>query len=132
MTFEEFIAPAAPVASRANLSKVDPSFLYVEGQMEQAKVWMYGCDKYTKITGKDARYNWQKLWGNNTVTICVASILRHTFDIMRGNPRDKESGLLNAACIKCNCDMLIKYLYDTGVCTDPFTYDGKIYNEKDK
>jgi hypothetical protein len=92
-------------AKRFNSGKVDLSLLPVDACMEEAKVWMSGADKY-------GRNNWEKLWGDDTTNVVMASLLRHAFAILAGETHDPESGLLHAAHLRCNAAMLIKYEKD--------------------
>ena len=89
-------------AKRFNKDKIDLSLLPRHALEEEAKVWMFGAEKY----GRD---NWKKLWGDNTVRICSASLLRHAHAIASGELFDKESGLPHAAHIRCNAAMIIEY-----------------------
>ena len=63
---------------------------------------MAGAEKYD-------RNNWKKLWGDQTVEVVMASLLRHAFAIQKGEMLDEESGLPHAAHIRCNAAMLIRY-----------------------
>ncbi len=89
-------------ANRFNADKIDLSLLPVKACEEEAKVWMMGEKKY-------GRYNWQKLWGDKTTGVAMASLLRHAFAILDGEVTDKESGLYHAAHIRCNAAMLIEH-----------------------
>lgn len=89
-------------ALRFNGGKVDLALLPVAACEEECKVWMVGEKKY-------GRYNWQKLWGDDTVNVAMASLLRHAFAILEGQECDEETGLYHAAHIRCNAAMLIEY-----------------------
>ena len=89
-------------AKRFNTGKTDLTLLPPEACEEEAKVWMWGEKKY----GRD---NWRKLWGDNTVNVALASLLRHAFSLLRGEANDTESGLNHAAHIRCNAAMIIEY-----------------------
>lgn len=89
-------------ASRYNEGKVDLSLIPVEASMQECKVWQAGAKKYT-------RNNWKKLWGDDTVNVAMASLLRHAFKILEGEEKDEESGLYHAAHIRCNAAMLLEY-----------------------
>ena len=89
-------------ALRYNAGKVDFTLIPVDAMEEEAKVWAVGEKKYS-------RNNWEKLWGEDTVRVVTASILRHTMAILRGETRDPETGLLHASHLRCNAAMLIRY-----------------------
>ena len=88
-------------AKRFNQGKPRLELLVPEAIEEEAKVWTFGAEKY-------GEFNWQK--GMSLLTI-IASLLRHSFAILRGEDIDKESGFLHAAHIKCNASMLIWNYY---------------------
>jgi len=89
-------------ASRFNTGKIDLALLPAAACQEEARVWMMGEEKY----GRD---NWKKLWGDQTITVVMASLLRHAFSILDGETVDSESGLDHAAHIRCNAAMIIEY-----------------------
>lgn len=91
------------IAQRNNQGKVDLSFLPVKACEAECRVWMFGFNKYKE------RNNWKKLWGENTVNVAMASLLRHSFAILNGEVTDKESGEYHAAHIRANAAMLIEY-----------------------
>lgn len=91
------------IAKRDNLNKVDLSLLPVKACISEAEVWAIGVKKY-------GRGNWQKLWGDETTNVVMASLLRHAFAILEGETVDSESGLYHAAHIRCNAAMIIEYL----------------------
>lgn len=93
-------------AKRDNKHKVDLTFLPSAACIEEARVWAFGALKYD-------RDNWKTLWGDSTVEVVMASLLRHAFKILDGENVDKESGCLHAAHIRCNAAMLIEYLAQT-------------------
>ncbi len=90
------------VAKRFNEGKVDFTLLPVKACEAECRVWMGGEKKY-------GRSNWKKLWGENTVNVAMASLLRHSFAILNGEVTDKESGEYHAAHIRANAAMLIEY-----------------------
>lgn len=94
-------------ALRYNDGKVDFSLLPVDALEAEARVWAMGEKKY----GRD---NWQKLWGDKTVNVVMASLLRHAFAIQKGEELDPESGEQHAAHIRCNAAMLIRYFNQRG------------------
>ena len=89
-------------ADRFNEGKVDFTLLPVDALEAEARVWMQGEAKYS-------RGNWEKLWGDNTVNVVMASMLRHAFAIQKGETLDPESGEYHAAHIRCNAAMLIRH-----------------------
>ena len=89
-------------AKRFNKNKADLSLLPKEACEQEARVWMFGEAKY----GRD---NWQKLWGEDTIRVCSASLLRHAFAIASGELFDKESGLPHAGHVRCNAAMILEY-----------------------
>ena len=89
-------------ANRFNSGKIDLALLPIPALEEEAKVWMKGEQKY----GRD---NWKKLWGDKTIDVVMASLLRHSFAILKGEERDEESGEYHASHIRCNAAMLIEY-----------------------
>jgi len=89
-------------AKRFNDDKVDFSLLPVEACKSESRVWMFGERKYD-------RGNWKKLWGEKTIDVAIASLLRHAFAILDGEIRDPESGEYHAGHIRCNAAMLIEY-----------------------
>ena len=90
-------------AKRFNEGKIDLSLLPTEALRQEAKVWMQGEQKY----GRD---NWKSLWGEDTVSLCVACALRHTLSILDGELVDQESGLPHAAHVRCNMAMILEYM----------------------
>lgn len=89
-------------AKRFNKDKIDMSLLPVEACLQEAKVWQLGEKKY----GRD---NWKKLWGDDTIQVAMASLLRHAFAILDGQINDPETGLDHAAHIRCNAAMILEY-----------------------
>lgn len=89
-------------AKRYNENKVDYTLVPTDALREEARVWMAGEVKY-------GRSNWEKLWGDNTVSVVLASLLRHAYAIQQGQSHDLESGLQHAAHIRCNAAMLVRY-----------------------
>jgi len=93
---------SADSADRFNDGKVDLTLVPTEANKAEARVWGFGADKY----GRD---NWKKLWGDDTVNVVMASLLRHSYAILEGEINDPESGEQHAAHIRCNAAMLIEY-----------------------
>lgn len=93
-------------ADRFNDGKVDLSLLPAKALVAEARVWAKGADKY-------GRGNWEKLWGDDTVNVAMASLLRHAVAILGGEHLDPETGEYHAAHVRCNAAMLIQY-YETG------------------
>lgn len=90
-------------ATRHNKNKVDLSLLPTEACIEECKVWEFGAKVY-------GRSNWEKLWGDKTVEVVLASMLRHIAALKRGEYYDPESGEQHAGHIRCNAAMLIRYV----------------------
>ena len=89
-------------AKRYNQSKIDYTLIPTSAQAEEARVWAMGATKY-------GRNNWKQLWGDKTVEVVMASLLRHVYAILEGEVIDIESGHQHAAHIRCNAAMLIEY-----------------------
>ena len=89
-------------ALRFNKGKVDYTLIPPDAEEAEARVWMAGMAKY-------GRNNWEKLWGDDTILVVLASTRRHMAAIQRGEYRDPETGELHAAHIRCNAAMLIRY-----------------------
>ena len=89
-------------ADRFNTGKLDFTLLPTDALEAEARVWMVGEKKYS-------RDNWQKLWGDDTIPVVMASLLRHAFAIQAGELRDTETGEYHAAHIRCNAAMLIRH-----------------------
>ena len=90
-------------ALRYNTGKVDLTLIPIDAQEAEARVWMAGEKKY-------GRNNWEKLWGDKTTDVVLASMLRHIAAIQKGETHDAESGQPHAAHIRCNAAMLIRYV----------------------
>lgn len=93
-------------ATRYNQGKIDFTMLPIDALEIEAKVWMMGAEKY----GRD---NWYKLWGDDTITVVMQSMLRHVFAIQRGELLDPESGIHHGAHIRANAAMLIRHYNNT-------------------
>lgn len=89
-------------ARRDNQGKVDYTLLPLDALEEEARVWMAGEIKY-------GRYNWEKLWGEDTPRVSMASALRHIFAYLGGEEYDPETGLHHLAHARCNCAMGIRH-----------------------
>lgn len=93
-------------ATRYNSNKPELSniFKYIpmDSLLEEAEVWKMGAEKY-------GMYNWEKLWGDDTVKVVSDSLLRHLNAIIQGESHDKESGKQHAAHIRANAAMLLRY-----------------------
>ncbi len=83
------------------------AFLPVEELEQIAEVFDYGAKKYE-------RHNWMKpaKWSR-----VLSACLRHIFAFMRGEMRDKESGLLHLAHAGCDLLMLM-YLVNQSIGTN--------------
>lgn len=93
-------------ADRFNIDKTNLSLLPVSACEHEARVWMFGAKKY-------GRSNWKKLWGDDTITTAMDSLLRHSFAILNGESVDPESGEYHAAHIRCNAAMIIEHEENT-------------------
>jgi hypothetical protein len=89
-------------AKRFNEGKVDYTLLPRDALTEEARVWMAGQEKYGK-------YNWTKLWGDNTPDVIGASMLRHLFAYLDGEEFDPETGLHHLGHLRANCAMGIRH-----------------------
>lgn len=96
-------SPSPTQATRDNKGKVDLTYLPREALEQEARVWEFGATKY----GRD---NWTKLWGDDTIRVCMASAMRHMLAINSGELLDPESGLPHASHIRCNMAMILEYM----------------------
>ena len=96
------LPPPGAHAQRHNQGKTDLSLLPVEACAQEALVWGFGANKY-------GRANWKKLWGDDTINVAMASLMRHAFAVLNGELEDSESGLPHAAHIRCNAAMILEY-----------------------
>lgn len=100
LCLDSYQNPAAPngaVRSDAGKLRVDLfSPVALEGL---AAVLTFGATKYDE-------HNWRKgmKWSR-----CIASLLRHTFALMRGEDIDPESGKPHVDHIQCNAHFLSEY-----------------------
>jgi hypothetical protein len=94
-------------ALRYNNNKPEVRRVPADAIIEEAKVWTKGAAKYPDQPNGKA--NWERLWGDQTVSVCINSLLRHAYAINNGEARDQETGELHAALIRCNAAMLIRY-----------------------
>lgn len=90
-------------ALRYNEGKPQLSRIPWDAQEEEARVWTYGAEKY-------GDKNWEKLWDEDTMRVCLDSALRHIAAMTRGELSDTESGLLHAAHVRSNMGMIIRYI----------------------
>lgn len=112
------MASESSKATRHNQGKTDYTLLPVDALEAEARVWMQGQTKY-------GRGNWEKLWGDDTCTVVMQSLLRHAFAIMKGELVDPESGQHHAAHIRCNAAMLIRHYNQTNTMPEGVTFDGE-------
>lgn len=98
--------PVSDTAKRHNEGKPRLSLIPAEAQIQEAKVWTHGAEKYGES-------NWEKLWGDKTVSVCLDSALRHLLAIQAGELYDEESGLPHAAHVRCNMAMILEYMKKT-------------------
>lgn len=86
-------------AARYNDNKPDLSLIPLCTLEEEARVWMYGKEKY-------AAWNWTK---GMPWSVPLACALRHLSAWQQGEANDKESGLPHLAHAMCNLRMLALY-----------------------
>ena len=86
---------------RFNDEKIRYDLIPPLAHRECAKVWTKGLDKYPAG-------NWEKGMPWSEV---IASALRHLEAIRLGEDIDTESGLLHAAHLQCNAQMLTEYYF---------------------
>jgi hypothetical protein len=85
--------------ARYNAGKADLSLIPLCTLEDEAKVWMYGKQKY-------AAWNWAK---GMDWSVPLACALRHISAWQRGEELDAESGLPHLAHAMCNLRMLTLY-----------------------
>jgi hypothetical protein len=85
--------------ARYNGGKADLSLIPLCTLEDEAKVWMYGKEKY-------AAWNWAK---GMDWSIPFACMMRHMAAWQRGEENDPESGLPHLAHAMCNLRMLTLY-----------------------
>lgn len=95
-------------AKRFNSNKIDYTILPLAGRKERARAWMRGEIKYD-------RDNWKKLWGDDTILVCMQCLLRHATALEEGEHIDPETGVSHAALIGCNVDMIIEWQKREGI-----------------
>jgi hypothetical protein len=85
--------------ARFNDDKPDFSLIPLVTMEDEARVWMYGKNKY-------AAWNWAKgmAW-----SVPLACLMRHMAAWQRGEEVDAESGLPHLAHAMCNLRMLTLY-----------------------
>jgi hypothetical protein len=85
--------------ARFNGGKPDMSLIPLCTMEDEARVWMYGKNKY-------AAWNWAK---GMPWSVPLACLLRHLGAWQRGEEVDLESGLPHLAHAMCNLRMLTLY-----------------------
>jgi hypothetical protein len=85
--------------ARYNDGKADYSLIPLCTLEDEARVWMYGRDKY-------AAWNWTK---GMDWSVPYACLMRHMAAWQRGEENDPESGLPHLAHAMCNLRMLTLY-----------------------
>ena len=85
--------------ARYNDDKPDLSLIPLSTLEDEARVWMYGKEKY-------AAWNWTK---GMDWSIPLACALRHLAAFQAGEDLDRESGLPHIAHAMCNLRMLTLY-----------------------
>jgi hypothetical protein len=86
---------------RYNSDKLRYDLIPPLANRECAKVW-------TESLGKYPENNWEK---GMPWTEVIASAMRHLEAIRMGDDIDSESGLLHAAHLQCNAQMLTEYYF---------------------
>jgi hypothetical protein len=85
--------------ARFNGGKPDYSLIPMHTLEDEARVWMYGAQKY-------AAWNWAK---GMPWSVPFACAMRHMAAWQRGEDTDPESGLPHLAHVMCNLRMLTLY-----------------------
>jgi hypothetical protein len=85
--------------ARFNAGKPDYSLIPLSTLEDEARVWMYGKEKY-------AAWNWAK---GMPWSVPLACALRHLAAFQRGEDVDPESGQPHLAHAMCNLRMLTLY-----------------------
>lgn len=85
--------------ARFNGGKPDLSLIPLATLEDEARVWMYGKQKY-------AAWNWAK---GMPWSVPLACALRHLSAWQRGEDVDEESGMPHLAHVMCNIRMLTLY-----------------------
>ena len=85
--------------ARFNGGKPDYSLIPLATMEDEARVWMYGKQKY-------AAWNWAK---GMPWSVPLACLMRHMAAWQRGEEVDQESGLPHLAHAMCNLRMLTLY-----------------------
>jgi hypothetical protein len=91
--------PRAGTGKRFNGGKAPLDLIPARAEIEEAKVWGAGADKY-------GAHNWR---GGMPFSIIIGCLQRHLAAIKAGEDIDRESGALHAAHIRCNAAMLIEF-----------------------
>ena len=97
---EVSITPNSEVTQRGNEGKIDFTLIPVCAEEEEAKVWMFGEKEYS-------RDNWKLGGPKSDMSSLLASLIRHTKELQKGNILDKKSGIHHAAHIRANAAMII-------------------------
>lgn len=105
-------------ALRFNNGKIDFTLLPVDALRAEARVWAKGRIKYPRedrdpTTGR-VLGNWEKLWGEDTISVALSSAIRHCFAMQEGELYDPETGEPHAAHVRCNMAMIIRYMNTVG------------------
>jgi hypothetical protein len=89
--------------ARFNGGKPDFSLIPLSTMEDEARVWMYGKNKY-------AAWNWAWNWAKGMPwSVPLACLMRHMAAWQRGEEVDQESGLPHLAHAMCNLRMLTLY-----------------------
>lgn len=99
MSIGDVNSQAKGSGARYNDGKPDYSLIPLATLEDEARVWMYGKNKY-------AAWNWAK---GMPWSVPLACALRHIAAWQRGEDIDPESGLPHLAHVMCNIRMLTLY-----------------------
>ncbi|RJR27671.1 hypothetical protein C4561_01840 [candidate division WWE3 bacterium] len=76
-----------------------PSFVL----FEEVEVWTHGANKYTKLSGQEGSWNWEK---GRPHSEYFAALCRHLFKYWAGEDIDPETGLNHLAQVRVNAAIL--------------------------
>lgn len=96
MTIGDINSQARGSGARFNSAKPDFSLIPLGTLTDEARVWMYGREKY-------AAWNWAK---GMPWSVPFACLMRHMAAWQSGEANDPESGLPHLAHAMCNLRML--------------------------
>ena len=115
-------------AKRNNSGKVELSKVPTVALYEEAKVYMYGAEKYENGGVPLGQENWRKLWGDQTYKVCLDSALRHLTCLANNELFDDESGLAHAAHVRANMAFILEHMRNEQL-IQPTVYKSKVSEE---